>query len=173
MSDLEIEAVANEMLRCKLDTHQKIEQIEQDLNDGVVRMDDIEASIMSIRDTLRDADIQRKSFNSELKDELKSIRSWFKEHDIVEMEKYDEIISSLRDLTNQLSKTAKETDENSSILHQKLEQEKLDAKVREALDDHYKDFREYKKKAITTAIGVATTGATILIWNIFMSGVNQ
>ena len=172
---LTLEEVAEQMMRNKLDVHQKIEAIHQQLSDGEIRMDEIEA-ILSKHES------QRQQNNQELKDELRvirgaldSYRNDFNNHDRVEMDKYDKIIEAINNLTEQLRKTAEDTDANTVIIHDRLKQEEIDRAIAEALDKDHAPYKEYKKQAVLAVIGIVSTGVIVGLYKltVFISDIDN
>jgi DNA repair exonuclease SbcCD ATPase subunit len=172
---LTLEQVAEQLMRNKLETHQRIQDIHSHLEDGDIRMDNIES-------TLSKHEAQRKQNNEELKSqlnvirkELNSYRNDFNAHDRVEMEKYDKIIEALHELTEQLKKTAKETDLNTLAIEKRKHEEEIDKAVQEALEADHANYKAYKKNAINAVIGIVTTGMIVGIWKltVFISNLDK
>ena len=166
------ERVANEMLKCKMDTWQKISDIEQDLSNGDTRMSDIEASLSSLSAQLKKHEQQRIASTKEIKDEVSSVKDWFKRHDEKEMKKYDEIINALDNLAKSLNNVKNETDVNSKALMQKRiaeeKQRAIDDAVKEAEDKHNAPYVEFKKNAIIAATVVIVGAVLTGMWNLVM-----
>lgn len=170
--ELTLEEVAKQTLQCKLDVWKEIESIKDKLVDGEVRMEDIEA-------ILTKHEAQRRANTDEIKAEFKSLKNEFKQyrenftnHDENEIKKYDQIIEALENLTEQLVKTRKETDENTHQLGEQRRQSDIDKAVQEALDAEHEPYREYKKKAINVAIGAITLALLGAMWKLTLFVIN-
>lgn len=173
--ELTVKEVAEQMLRCKLDVYNRIEEINNRLGDGAIRMDEIE-SILDKHEK------QRENYQQEIKDEFRIIhgelasgRNDFNNHDRVEMEKYDKIIDALNNLTAQLKKTAEDTDANTQMLDIQKKQDEINQAVQEALDKDHAPYREYKKQAILAVIGIVSTGIVVGLYKltVFVSDIDN
>lgn len=168
MSDEEIEQLtaeelATEFARCKLSVWER-------LKDGAERMDEIEESLLTIKGDLKRSEIQRASYNNEIKERLDSINIWADRHGDEEMDKYKEIIASINNLSSTIEKTAEETEHNTKLLAIKARKEEVEAEVEKRLGEAHKDYNEYKKTAIKAIITIAAIGMATIVWEIILQG---
>ena len=91
IEQLTVEQLAEEMMRCKLAAWEQIKN-------GESRMDDIEEALLHIQTDLKRSELQRTSYNEELKSDILELKDWFHKHGLDEMSKYDEIISAVKEL---------------------------------------------------------------------------
>ena len=165
---LSIEEVAEQMMKCKLDVYNQIHDINERLADGTVRMDDIE-------DILNKHEKQRQSNYDETRDalnmikgELQSYRNDFNQHDKHVHGKMEEVALILREITEKLNKTKKETDANTIALTARHKQEEIDKAVKDAIEADHAPYREYKKQAILAIVGIISTAVVIGSWKLIM-----
>ena len=135
---------------------------------------DVRGRLSEMDKTIQEEKLVRAGMKDTLDDVLtQSIANHkkFSEHDRKEMKKYDDILDALKKLTEALSKTAQDTDENSNKLAKKERQEEVDAAVARERVKASKTFNEYKKRAVMTFISIATAGICYTVWDIFLPGV--
>ena len=170
MSEDEINAtqLAEEVMRCKLKTWEKIEDILEHIGSETLRVDGIEATMVDIKESLKEHEKQRADFSQEIRGDIARLNKWAEVHDKKEMEKYDNIINALEDLTSTIGKVQHETDDNSKALMQnKIEEEKQIA-IQEALDNRDAPYKEYKKKAIFVVVTMITGAVMTGLWKLIM-----
>ena len=165
---LTVEEVAEQMMRCKLNVYQQIDSINDRLADGTARMDEIE-TILDKHEKQRQSNYdETKEHLTLLRSEFASHRNDFNQHDKMEMVKYDNIIEALTDLTEQLNKTAVETDANTMALNKRRKQDEIDKAVKAAIEADHAPYREYKKQAIMAIIGIISAGVIAGTWKLVM-----
>jgi len=160
--------LAEEVMRCKLKTWEQIEDILEHIGGEAVRIDNLESTMADIKKSLKEHEKQRADFSNEIRHEIARLNEWAKTHDSKEMEKYDKIIDALEELTNTIGKVQVETDDNSKALMQKRIEEEKQRAIQDALDERDAPYKEYKKKAILTVIGIVTTAIVYGGWKLTM-----
>lgn len=164
--------LAQEMLKCKNDAYNRIRTIEGLHKELETRLDDTEASLATLKSELKKHEIQRHNSTVEIKEDIQSLKTWFSKHDDKEMRKYDEIINSLKDLTDALKSVKDETDDNSKALMQKRIEEEKQRAIQEALDEANKPKKEILHKAMITAVTIVTGAILMGAWELTMFVVN-
>ena len=166
MSDEEIknlttEELAAEMMRCKLSVFEK-------LQNGTLRMDEIEESLYQIREDLKRSEQQRASYSGEITKRLDKLDMWSTSHGEEEMDKYSMIIDSINNLSDTIKKTADETEHNTKLLAIKARKEEVEAEVQKRLEASKADYHEYKKAAIKAVIVMGAMGLAAVIWDLII-----
>ena len=165
---LTIEEVAEQMLRCKLDVYHQIEKIKDRLEDGTVRMDEIE-TILDKHEKQREINyVETKESLSFIRGEMQSYRNDFNQHDKHFHVKLDEMASVLQDITDKLNKTMVETDANTLALNKRRKQDEIDEAVQKALEEDHKPYNEYKKQAIMAIVGVVSVAVAAGTWKLIV-----
>lgn len=158
--ELTLEQLADGLLRWKLDSKQ--------------RMDEIEETVGCIREELKRHESQRSQSTLEIKKDIAELGKWFQEHDKNEMGKYDDIIKHIQSLKETLVAVRRDTDNHKGILAEKQKQAEIDAKVQEALEAQNAPRKELIKKALMTAISIITAAVVLGTWELvmFLSKIN-
>ena len=157
---LSAEDIVERILECKLEVWKEIKAIKNELDDGEIRMSNIEATLEK-HETQRNANaVELKFAFNEIKEELKQYRRDFKDHDRVEMEKYEVILDAIEDLRTTVKATKDETDLNTIVLHEQQKQDAIAQEVKKIIDTRDKPYHDVKKKVIMT-MAVIVTGAVM------------
>jgi hypothetical protein len=166
LRSLTAEQVADEMLRCKLEVWSQLREIQQNMLDGLSRVDALEASLVAIKKSLKNSELQRVEYHNKVQERLERIDNWSHNHGVDEMEKYDYIIDAIKGLTAMIKETKEETDTNSKLLAIKARKEEIELEVQKRLDESHKDYHEYKKSAIKAVIVMTAMGLAGIVWNV-------
>lgn len=167
MSDVvDINKLAEEVMKCKLNAWNKIDELVHHIDSEAARVDELEATIADIKTSLSKHEIQRTSFNNEMRKEMHDLKSMVKQNDERNMKKYDEIVVSINRLIDTMEKVQHETDDNSKALMQKRIEEEKQRAINEALEEHNKPFQEYKKKAILVVVTMVTGAVVTGLWKL-------
>ena len=189
VEELTVEEIAKELVKYKFATRATIDTIMDRLQEKAARLDGMEAHISEFKSLLKKHELQRTSFNEEVKIQLsevklgqvelkegqKKLNSWFGQHGVDEMDKYNEILDAIRDLTQALEKTAKETDENTIAISKAKHDEEVARAVQDAVEAQKEPYREYKKKIINVALAIVTAGVLAGVWKltVFIINLNE
>ena len=164
-----------EIAKCKLRMNDRIEEVF-----GIVM--ELKEGHMIIENALEEHAVSREEKHIKLESSLKELTRWFQMHDKNEMDKYDELASSNKimseryaELTDEIKALIVITRDNSNYIEsEQAEQEKKKA-VEEALaearkpDEDLRKKREARLEKVKTAIwvagGLAITGFLVnLTW---------
>jgi DNA repair exonuclease SbcCD ATPase subunit len=166
------ETVAEEVLRCKMKAYERIDEMGDIVSDLSGRLDSFEAHVSIVQTELKKHESQRQVSTKEIKEDIESLKEWFSHHDNREMQKYDEIIESLNELTQALTSVKRDTDGNTNLLAQKRIEEEKQRAIKEALDERDKPMKDIKHKAFMTATTLVTVAVLGGMFELIMFVVN-
>lgn len=88
------------------DAAEKVLTLEREIGkcqiDVYNRLHKLESSMVDVKDSLTTQSKERKEFNNTIMDEMGLLKGWFTQHSIDEMDKYDEIVKAIKELTGSL-----------------------------------------------------------------------
>jgi len=90
----EIKRLEEEMMQCSMNVWKEIEQL---------------------KNALAEQSAQRTQYNTETNRKLDQLAEWFDSHDTKEMKKYDEIVDSIKALTEAMNKVVVQTEDNTNL----------------------------------------------------------
>lgn len=170
MSDGEIatiEEIVEEMLKCKLNVHTKIEDLEERVWEKLLMLEEAVAK----------SNDQRVKFNDETQrkiDRMYSIltnnKREFSKHTIEEMEKYtsiqktqDNIQETQDEIKDILETLVKDTENNSEYISRKEHEDSIDAEVDKRIAAKKNPYKEH---AIKSAIAIGVGSVLLIVWKL-------
>jgi len=116
MSEIELSTLSQELLRCKLEAWQQLNELGKQLEHNESRIDNIEAMLLSVKTDLKKHEHFRNECTLDLKKDIAELREWFSEHDGNEMKKYDKIIEALNTVTESLQSLTIDNNNNKDFV---------------------------------------------------------
>ena len=105
-----------ELLRHKADVAEEFKSIAIGYNGLSSRIQTLESNHLEFKATLMQHSKDREENHIELDRRISQLYTWFGEHDVKEMEKYDEITVALTSLGGKIDNISNETHDNSTFI---------------------------------------------------------
>ena len=141
-------------LKAKL--HSDLREVKVDVHQLTNKLSKMEVHIET---TLKGHETQRLNFNKSIILKIDELQNWFNEHNNNEMIKYEEIITSIKNLTTTMENVIFETKENSNYISKKAHDDYIDDEVTKRLNKINKPKEAMWNKIKVNVVVALTLGA--------------